>query len=203
MKSVLIAMKTKYANWQRLYYGLISKTRAWFYALIVILIQHSHLVLASADSLDFKKCFFRHSPIFVKPFASLNARYFPSISFSYHYRPKQMYPNMAGALSSEIFPFDLLRENAFNSLAQTSLNGERHKFFISFHWNFDDIFMDNQNQYTWRMFQMRAKRRFNQMQQEYSNTQIISEVDATSLADKIEKIGAEEGLRAKLAYDCE
>lgn len=152
----------------------MSMVRIWIYAIVVFLTQSSRLALASAQDLDFKDCSLRQSHILLKPLALINARYFPSISFSYEYRPK----------------------------AQTFLNGERHEFWIGFRWDFEDVFMDNQNQYTWRMFQMRAEKRFGQMQQEYLNPKTILE-DAAGLADKIEKIGAEENLKARLTYYCE
>ncbi len=146
--------------------------RLRIYAIVVILIQ-SCLAMASTDNLNLKICSLRQTYIFVQPLSLMNARYFPNISFSYQYRPKQ-----------------------------TFLNGERHEFWIGLRWNFADIFTDNQNQYTWRMFQMRAQKRFQQVQEEYLNPKTALE-EAINLADKIEKIAAEAKLKAKLIYYCE
>ena len=167
-----------------------------------ILCAQNVLALKQTDGLNFENCLLWQNNIFVQSSAFMKAQYLPNVFLSYRYQPKQMYPSLTSGWSSEIFPTDLLKENNGSGPAtQNFSNGERHGFWAGFRWDFGDFLIDNQNQYTWHMFERRTQKRFYQMRQAYltHNTSAPNE----DFAEKIETISNQEKLKAKLAYYCE
>ncbi len=155
------------------------------------------------DNLAFKNCFLQQNNTFSRSESFWKANYLPSVVVSYRYQPRQKYPSITNSWTSDIFRADDLRENnELNSVTQNSLNGERHGFWVSLRFDFDNFFVEHQNQYTWRMFERRAQKRLYQMQREYL-TQKDDSLKEASLAEKVEKISNQEKLKAKLNYYCE